>query len=84
MVTHQRKKRDPNELSWFEVKFNKLKYSALRKHRYRHHSQTDEDKKLEIEAIYLIKEIEDYGFKFFAAHFLSEKMNELEALARRM
>jgi len=81
---HKKKKYDPNEPNWFEVKFNKLKYSVLRKHRYRHHSQSNEEKSLEIDAIHVIKEIEDYGFNFFAEHFLWEKMQELETIARQM
>ena len=70
--------------NWFEVKFNRLKYSVLRKNRYNHNNQSDADKALEIQGIHLIKEIEDYGFKFFAEHFLWEKMRELETLARQM
>lgn len=84
MTFHQRKRFNPNEPNWFEVKFNKLKYSVINKYRYKRHQQTPEDKDLEIEAIHVIKEIEDYGFKFFAEHFLWEKMSELESIAKQM
>lgn len=81
MSFQQRYNSTPN---WFEVKFNKLKYSVLRKHRYNHNHQKLADKSMEIDAINLIKDIEDYGFKFFAEHYLWEKMQELETLARQM
>jgi len=84
MSFQHKKKYDPTELHWIEVKFNRLKYSILRKHRYNHNHQSDNDKKLETDGIHLIKNIEDYGFKFFAAHYLNDKMIELEALARQM
>lgn len=80
-MSFQRKQGMPN---WFEVKFNKLKYTILRKHRYNHNHQTDSDRKLETDGIHIIKDIEDYGFKFFAEHYLWEKMQELEVIARQM
>lgn len=79
-----KKKSDPNDFPWFEVKFNKLKYTTLRKHRYERRTQSASDKALEIEGIHIIKTIEDYGFRFFAMHYLGEKIHELEAIANQL
>ena len=84
MSLHQRKKYDPNELSWVEVKFNRSKYSLLRKYRYDRRNQSEEAKQLEIEGIIIIKQIEDYGFKFFAPHYVCDLIEDLDKITAQM
>jgi len=81
---HKKKKYDPNELNWVEVKFNSIKFSLLRKYRYDRRSQSEKAKQLEIEGIHIIKQIEDYGFKFFAPHYICDLLDELVDISSRM
>lgn len=84
MSYEKKKKYDPDELGWVEVKFNRIKYSLLRKYRYDRRGQSPEAVQLEMDGIHIIKQIEDYGFKFFAPHYVCGLMDDLIEIAAKI
>lgn len=49
-----------------------------------HKNKRKRDKSVEMEAAYLIHEIEEYGFSFFPEHYVKDKVKKLEDLAEKL
>ena len=70
--------KNPHKKNHLEIKFTSVKYKVSSLFKYGRHKQIKYEKEMEIEAAFLAREIELYGFKFFPDHYVKEKIKNLE------
>ena len=69
---------------FLEIRFDDLKYRLSNIFKYKRQRQTDEQINLEKECAYLVRDIEQYGFAFFANHYQYDKIDELETKVKEL
>lgn len=70
----------PKKKNYFEIRLNSAKYKLSNTMKFNRHHQTKYEKEMEIEAAFLIRDIENYGFRFFPDHYVKEKIKVLEKI----
>ena len=68
------------KVSYLEHRFRVVKRKASNLFRFKHHKQTPEERQVEEDIAYLVKHVEDIGFKFFPNHFIRDDIIALERL----
>jgi hypothetical protein len=68
------------KISYLEHRFRVVKRKASNLFRRKHHKQSPDERQFEEDLAYLIRHVEEIGFKFFPNHYIRDDIEALEGM----